>query len=139
MSQRTWGDVVPRLLELPGHEALAASPYEPLVFSTAALPTPPAKPEPPRTPRFAIQVLRFVRGVVAHARDGFRRASRKVRFERERTCLTCPHSSNEARACTACGCGVNPALSFVGLDMISKRAIASSRCPLTEPRWLAAE
>ncbi len=86
-------------------------------------------------PNFAQQAVALTKAVVEHVADRGRQAPTEVQAERLTICQACPHSSKEATACSACGCGVIGALSFVGLNMVEKRSWASSRCPLKEPKW----
>lgn len=72
-----------------------------------------------------------------YVKDDGRKASPGVVAERERICRSnaCGKSVNDARGCEACGCGIDPAFVFVGLDMFKKRTWASARCPLDPPLW----
>lgn len=79
----------------------------------------------------------LARAVVSHVADGGRIASPEVQAERKELCFSCSHLDKTRDACSACGCGVICALSFVGMDMDKKRSWASSRCPLSQPRWEA--
>lgn len=73
--------------------------------------------------------------VVGHVADGGRIAPPEVQAAREAECFACPHHDHPKDGCSACGCGVIGALSFVGLDLALKRSWASSRCPLKVPKW----
>lgn len=97
-------------------------------------PPPEAKP-----PGLVAMSGNLARAVVAHVADGAHHASPEVQADRKRICLSneCGHCINGGKGCTACGCGTIAALSFVGLDMVLKRSLASSRCPLNPPRWEA--
>jgi hypothetical protein len=90
-------------------------------------------------PGLAMMAGNLAKAVVAHVADGGRKASPEVQAERKRICLTnqCGCCIDGGKGCTACGCGTIAALSFVGLDMVLKRSLASSRCPLEPPRWEA--
>jgi hypothetical protein len=90
---------------------------------------------PPNPPSLSAMAGSFVGAVVAHVADGGRKASAEVRAQRAATCNACPLHDPQKDACTACGCGVIPALSFVGLDLGLKRSWASSVCPDSPPRW----
>jgi hypothetical protein len=75
-------------------------------------------------PGLVPKLLRLTRALVAHIRDWFRKAPRRVRAERAATCRACPQWIVERDSCKICGC------------MLSiKRGWASSRCPLEPPRW----
>ncbi len=95
------------------------------------------EPVPEQSPRPSLVAMAasFASSAIGHAANGFRKASPEVQEARRAICLACPKSINEAKGCSACGCGVIGALSFVGLDMDEKRAWASSRCPLAVLRW----
>lgn len=110
--------------DLPPHiQAMVARPA----------PEPPPEPTPP-APTLLSKASSFVGAVATHIADGGRKAPEEVRAARLEACQTCPLHV-EPDGCTACGCGVNPALSFVGLDLELKRSWASSRCPDNPPRW----
>lgn len=82
----------------------------------------------------------LARSVVGHVVDVVKRgdaatASPAIQAWRKSACLSCEHQRDGAKGCVACGCGVIGAMSFVGLDMDAKRAMATMRCPLKVPRW----
>lgn len=67
--------------------------------------------------------------------DECRVASPEVQAEREAICKACPYQQNNGMACTRCACGMNPLLSFIGLNMATKRSMPLSACP--DGRWPA--
>jgi hypothetical protein len=71
--------------------------------------------------------LAAMRGLVA---DGGRLAPRAVRKARRAACLACPHHDPGLDACRQCGCG-----SVIPGGLVVKRAIASSECPDSPPRF----
>jgi hypothetical protein len=91
----------------------------------------------PGTPGLLTMAGNLAAAVVAHVADGGRKASEAVQAERLAVCQSnvCGQHDAAKDACLACGCGLNPALSFVGLDLALKRSWASSVCPGSSSRW----
>jgi hypothetical protein len=98
-----------------------------------------AAPNPTPSPSLMTMAVGLAGAVVAHVVDGGRKASQVVQDERRAICRSnvCGQHDGGKDGCTACGCGLNPALSFIGLDFELKRSLASSRCPSDPPRWTA--
>lgn len=131
---KTMGDVYPRLLDLPGYEAIAAMPFgqAPPAMHPAVRDRVLADP-PPDPPGLLTMAGNLAGSAIAHVADGGRKASPKVQAERRAICRACPLLVDGG--CTACGCGTIKSLSLVGLALDLKRSWASSRCPLEPPRW----
>lgn len=88
-----------------------------------------------RGPGLLERARNLATAVVDHVADGGRIAPPEVQEERRATCFGCPLHDHARDACTKCGCGMNPALSFAGVDLALKRSWASSVCPDRPPRW----
>ena len=75
-----------------------------------------------KPPNLLQKAANFSKAMLGFARDGFRMVPPEVAQERISLCKQCENYDNDT--CRLCGCGLS-----------AKTKIASSRCPLAEPRW----
>ena len=85
-----------------------------------------------RLPPFLRRLRTFLRALLRHAADRFRRVPQREYDRRLAICRACPQHSEEkgVERCQLCGCGLKG-------TVVEKLRWSSERCPKKSPEWIA--